>query len=115
MYYVRAKRKYKITKNWRRYSEIYKLFGGDDPTLDYSEESAYESFVYESYGIGNFKFGLFNNPDGKYNGYIVGKHWMDVTVKMWVEDIRNGPILLRKELESEYPIWWLDRVLPKWK
>jgi len=50
----------------------------------------------------------------KWNGYIVGKHWMDVTVKMWNEDIKRG-LLFKFELYQDPDLkdfhWWLDRVL----
>jgi hypothetical protein len=89
---------------------IYRYFGGEHEKTDYSEESVLEMFLWESYGLGELKIGLFNQ--GKINGYAVGKHWMDVTVKMWREDIRKGS-LVKEELYDEFPNWhwWLDRVL----
>ena len=89
---------------------IYRFFGGESERLDYSEESVQEMFLWESHGIGELKICLFN--DERVNGYMVGKHWMDVTVKLWREDIRKG-MLLRNELYDEFPQWhwWLDKVL----
>jgi hypothetical protein len=91
---------------------IYRHFGGDDEKLDYSEEAAHEMYRFETTGKGNLKMGLFTGD--RYNGYAVGKHWMDVTIKMWLQDIRDG-ILYIEELYQSYPDWhwWLDRVVKK--
>lgn len=93
-------------------SEIYKLFVSEEENLDFSEEAMFESYLYESRGIGDFKQCLFSSSPKRPNGYIVGKHWMDVTVKMWNEDIKTG-ILYVEELYGQFPNWWLDRVLPQ--
>lgn len=85
------------------------MFGGDDPKLDYSDEAAREEFEYETFGRGDLKSSLFSRD--RYNGFAVGKHWMDVTVQMWLEDIPRG-LLKREELyDGTFPEWWLDRVL----
>ena len=89
---------------------IYRYFGGEEGILDYSEEAAYEMYRFETYGEGDLRIGLFAKD--RYNGYAVGKHWMDVTVKMWLEDIPH--LLLPEELYREFPEdwhWWLNRVL----
>jgi hypothetical protein len=104
LYYVAA-----FGKNWLKFKPIYELFS--DKCFDLSEEAAYEAFLHESQGKGNHKFGIVANSK---NGYIIGKHWMDVTVKMWKEDIQNH--LLKKEKLYQDPEfkdfhWWLDRVL----
>lgn len=87
---------------------IYQYFG--DIGLDYSEKAALEMFLFESKGIGNLQLNLFNCK----NGYANGKHWMDVTVAMWLKDIEIG-ILYIKELYDEPELqsfhWWLDRIL----
>jgi len=90
---------------------IYRRFGGESQGLDYSESAASEMYRYESTGRGDLKSGVFHGaPSGKLNGYAVGKHWMDATVKMWREDLRSL-LLFRSELEQEFPAWFLDRVL----
>jgi hypothetical protein len=88
-----------MTPKWRQMADIYKRFAVDYPRADFSEEAAKEMFYYESTGAARPKSS---------NGYMLGKKWMDVTVKMWREDIRDG-LLLRRELD--YPEWFLDRVL----
>lgn len=100
------------SKNWRKMQPIYRHFGGDEENLDYSEEAAHEMYRFETYGEGNLKMGLFTGD--RYNGYAVGKHWMDATIKMWLQDIKDG-ILHIEELYQWYPDWhwWLDRVVKK--
>jgi hypothetical protein len=84
--------------------EVYRIFSKDwEHLFDYSEDSMRELNLYESHGLGECK------PN---NGFYWGKKYMDVTVKMWREDIRDG-ILLKYELyeDEKYPNWWLDKVL----
>lgn len=86
---------------------IYRLFG--DEGLDYSDEAALEMYLFESRGVGNLRLGLFNSQ----NGYANGKHWLNVTVAMWLEDIAAG-LLFKHELYVEFEKsyhWWLDKVL----
>lgn len=83
---------------------VYRLFSKDwEHICDYSEESMRELNLQESHGLGLCKCN---------NGYYIGKRYMDVTVKMWREDIRDG-ILFKSELyeDEKYPHWWLDKVL----
>jgi len=86
-------------------SEIYQRFGKQSELTgficDYSEEAAKEMFLRESQGKGTVKSD---------NGYALGKKWMDVTITLWKEDIREG-LLTRIELEDEFPLWFLDKVL----
>lgn len=95
---------------------IYRYFAGEEDYLDFSEESAIRAYLWETRGEGNFKSNLFNN-DVK-NGYVIGKHWMDVTVGMWLQDIRSG-WLKKSELYEEEELkpfhWWLDKVLKRLK
>lgn len=62
-------------------------------------------YIFESTGKGDLKQNLFDAT----NGYANGKHWMDITVKMWKEDIKAG-LLSKWELYLELPgiHWWLD-------
>jgi hypothetical protein len=87
-------------------SNIYKLFGYES-SYDYSGQSLQECFESESLGE-RIDISQTNN------GYIIGKHWMDVTVKMWRQDIQQG-ILFKFELYEYEKFkdyhWWLDRVL----
>lgn len=78
--------------------------------MDFFEESALEMFCCETYG----------GKPKDINGYYWGKHWMDVTITMWNEDLqKNPPILLLCELyeDERFPDWWLDKVLkpPEWQ
>jgi hypothetical protein len=92
---------------------IYRYFAGDHENLDFSEQSALEAYLWETRGEGNFKVGLF---EGKPNGYVVGKHWMDATVKMWLEDLNSIPKLLHPyELLCDPELvefrWWIEKVI----
>lgn len=87
-------------------AEIYKRFTPTQPCYCFSEESALEMFSYESTGTPKLNL-TDKNSEGKFNGYMVGKHWMDATIKMWREDIDNG-LLLATELD--FPEWFLIKI-----
>lgn len=89
-------------------AEIYRLFAAAD--LDFSEEAALEMYRYETCGEGQLALGVFGAEGRRTNGYAVGKHWMDVTVKMWLQDIRDF-LLFEEDLRGHFPDWWLDQVL----
>ncbi len=99
----------KISARWWKMAEVYRRFA--DPDCDFSREAAEEMFRFESEGVGSLKVSLFGDPARLPNGYAVGKHWMDATVKMWIEGLAEGTLWV-KELYDAYPHWWLDRVLP---
>ena len=86
----------KISKKWKRMSEIYKGFAVDYPWADFSEAAEIQMFSHESTGT----------PVESNNGYLLGKRTMDITVAMWKEDIRDG-YLTKTELMKEYPEWFL--------
>jgi hypothetical protein len=92
-----------------KFKPIYRYFSEEH--FDFSDEAAMEAYLWETRGIGNMKINLFDN---KINGYVVGKHWMDVVVKMWREDIKRK-LLFKHELYNDPELkdfaWWLDRVL----
>lgn len=84
-------------------SEVYEVFANDwKDCCDFSDEALIELYNYESYG----------GRVSPRNGYHVGKKWLNVTVAMWKEDIRDGN-LFKKELydDPKFPHWWLDSVL----
>lgn len=77
----------KISKKFLRMSEIYKLFCPNHLIVDFSEKSLIQQYQSESLG-GQHKFAYSTRINAEtYNGYAVGKHFMDLTVKMWKEDI----------------------------
>lgn len=105
--YVVAKRPVKLTPKWLKMSEVYRYFAQPWSHLcDFSESAAQEMFLFESRGIPYPK-------KEKLNGFALGKHWMDVTHKMWLEDLSAG-LLFKSELYADpnLPDWWLDQVLP---
>lgn len=100
----------KIGKRYKKILPIYQYFAGEHNNLDFSEQAMLDMFLWETHGKGRLKISLFNK--NVINGFAIGKHWMDVTIAMWNEDIKSG--LLRKhELYDEYPDWdwWLNKVL----
>ena len=110
----------KPTKKWLKMANMYRRFGSYDNS-DFSEEAASAMFDYESCGKGNLQFSVIKlrTEDelvnkygcGRLNGFAVGKHWMDVTIAMWKDGLQNGIITI-KELADEFPLWFLERVLP---
>ncbi len=82
--------------------QIYQIFSEEYTFCDFSDDSVVELFNHESFGT----------SVNKHNGFFVGKKIMDITVKMWREDISNC-MLFKYELYNcgRYPDWWLDNVL----
>lgn len=83
--------------------EVYEVFSSDwRHTHRFDDEALIELFNHESYGT----------PIELLNGYALGKKWLNVTLAMWLEDIRAGN-LFKYELYSDpkLPHWWLDSVL----
>ena len=96
----------KISRKWWQTAEIYKRFAKDS-YYDFSEQSALDMFLYESRGI--------PIPDrGMFNGYFHGKKWMDLTItEYWLPDLEEGVTLFPYDLYSDFPKWFLDRILPE--
>jgi len=104
----------KISKKWKRMSEIYKLFAKDLPCVSFTNKDAEEVYLWESIGRGVFKGGVFpeRRNNGTYNGYMFGKIWRDWHVTEWKSDIAKG-LLFAQELYdcNRYPKWWLDKII----
>jgi len=89
----------KIKKIWDEYNSY----------RDYSEEAMLEAFDKESYGTRH----SIRRNNGKINGYIEGKQWMDLTItEYWLPDLENRE-LFAAELYQDFPRWFLIRVLPE--
>jgi hypothetical protein len=84
---------------------IYEIFVRDFKSgLDFSEDMLYEQYLNESVG----------GECSRNNGYHYGKKYMDVTIKMWREDISLGNLFLFELYDDPtFPDWWLDRVFNK--
>lgn len=93
----------KLSKNWLKMAEMYKRFAGESCPFDFSDEAAKEAFLFESTGRGT---------PSKTNGFLYGKSVMDITVKMWKQDLVDM-ILHIQELKEDFPEWFLEKVLPK--
>lgn len=84
--------------------EVYRLFAQDwAHCQSFTDDDIVALFNHESYGL------PINNRN---NGFALGKKWLNVTLAMWLEDIRDG-ILVKRELyeDGKFPHWWLDKVL----
>lgn len=129
--YANLVRKIRITAKWRRMAEIYRSFSemrcpsyltldeipesivavwnAHNEDRDFSEDAALEAYRVETFG------GSVNivRPNGKINGFIEGKKWMDLMLtEYWLPDLAEGKTLFAWELYEEYPSWFLDKVLP---
>lgn len=86
-------------------SEVYRYFAKEwIDSADFSDQSLIDLFNAESYGT----------PCEPNNGFLLGKKWLNVTVKMWFEDIDKG-LLFRCELydDPNLPHWWLDSLFKR--
>ena len=80
-----------------------------DSYRDYSEEALLEAFERESYGK-NFSI---VRDNGKINGYIEGKQWMDLTItEYWKPDLEIRELFIGELLE-QYSKEFLTKILPK--
>ena len=111
--------KIKISNKWKKQTEIYKLFASHLSEKCFSLKHAEDMYLYESIGKGdlnNLISGIFVQTQDKesINGYALGKKWLNLTVTMWKEDIKNR-LLFKHELyeDDKYPVWWLDSILKK--
>jgi len=85
-------------------ANIYKRFAKDWPNADFGDKAACAMFEYESRGT--------PIPQTETtNGFALGKKWMDITVSMWNEDIKNKQLFVFELIKDGYPIWFLNRVL----
>ncbi len=85
-----------VSKAWLKSANLYKFFARTYDGLDFSDEAAEAMFNYESKGIGNVSYQ--QKVDGKFNGFAVGKHLMDIQMAMWREDLNNTFMLTKCEL-----------------
>lgn len=102
----------KISTKFISMSNIYKLFCDKKTTcLDFSRRSLEDQYSFESTGSPRVCYSD-KNEDGLFNGYAVGKHLMDVTIAMWLEDIESN-ILTKYDLmvDLTFPSWFLSKVI----
>ena len=106
-----TKKQHPPTKKWWKMAAIYAHFSGTGD-WDFSDEAAQAMFDYESKGTRlSDKTSL-----GKYNGFLVGKRWMDLTItEYWIPDLFEGKTLFAHDLcnDPSLPKWFLDKVLPQ--
>lgn len=90
--------------------ETQKIFDKHNTDRDFSDEAMWEAFERESTG----KKHDIIRPNGKINGYIEGKQWMDLTItEYWLPDLEEHKTLFAYELYQEFPHRFLIKVLPQ--
>lgn len=82
---------------------IYRRFARDYHSIDLSNDAEMDMYQYETFGIPLPK-------RDKPNGFELGKKWMDVTIAMWKEDIRDQQLFVFELLDDGYPDWFLKRI-----
>lgn len=95
-----------MTQKWLRMAEMYKKFCPSNINCTFTKQDAIEVFNHESNGEGNIRHGIFGNPP--FNGYLVGKHWMDITIGMWRDD--NFKNVVKDDMWVDYPLWFLRKI-----
>lgn len=85
-------------------SEIYRKFCPNESCYSFDEQMAMEMYSFESTGSPRLSL-----TSDQRNGFLVGKHWMDATIKMWREDIEIGN-LTADELLLDFPEWFLKKI-----
>ena len=99
-YYENFKEVY--SNEWSLHN-FYSIAGSE---LDFSRESLEEMFLFESKG---------QEIKNKNNGFYWGKKHMDITIKMWNDDIKQGLLFIKELYEDEtFPNWFLDKVLNRY-
>lgn len=82
---------YEVSERWKRIAQIYVYFAYSNDSMDFTPEAAKAFYGYESTGTPRVAYHE-KQPNGLYNGFAVGKHWMDVQLSMWAEDLMRGDI-----------------------
>lgn len=120
----------KVSQKFTKMSKIYEMFCPSDVQCDFTTAALHNQYLAESKG-GIHKFKYSQQFDGKYNGYSVGKHYMDLTIKMWLEDVNKRklyedfgePVVVSKTLlvpielimendttHWKWPMWFLSKI-----
>ena len=119
----------KVSKKFLKMAEVYKIFCPTDISVDFSEKALESQYLSESKG-GIYKFHYNEKNNGVFNGFSLGKHFMDLTIKMWLEDINLQNLVDNNDVsktllsifeiinvsnvknEYKYPSWFLSKIFP---
>ena len=100
-----------ISAKWKEQARRYERFARrwhPAADLDFSPEAAEAMYRYETFGEGDAP-GIFG---GKHNGYMVGKHCVNLQVAMWKEALAEG-LITKQELyadeDLEHP--WVEEIV----
>lgn len=72
------------SKKYERICPVYEYFASSFD-VDLSDEAKVRFYNYETFGTPIVKY--YEPYNGMFNGYAVGKHWMDVNMAMYKEDL----------------------------
>lgn len=93
----------RISPKYMKIADCYLYFAKDFlQNSDTSHDALTDMYSFETFGKPRIKYSQLQN-NGMFNGYAIGKHWMDVTLAMWKEDVANGH-LIKNEILSDQEI-----------
>lgn len=102
----------RISKKYLKIAEGYLYFSKSYDHIDDSDEAMRNMYSYETFGHPRIKYNELQE-NGKYNAYAIGKHWMDVTIAMWREDIINGNLIKFELLNDPDIPDFIKTIIPK--
>jgi len=82
-------------------AEIYKRFAASFKNISFDEEAACDMYLHEN--------GLPLPLRKQANGFQAGKRILNITIKMWREDIAKGLLSVQELLDDDYPEWFLKQ------
>ena len=91
------------TAEWWIQAALYRRFADEaryGAVLDFSEAAAEAMYAYETFGQGVNPYGVFTSS-GHYNGYAIGKRWLNWQRNAWREGIQDGLITKADLLADE--------------
>lgn len=110
-----------MTKRFIKMCEVYKIFADD--YCDFSQDAMKAMYEFETFGKGSISIDGFNTSGLNPNGYAVGKKFLNITVSMWMDELKpfiNGErnrthigwfnTISRIYHDKSFPKWWLDEI-----
>ncbi len=102
----------RISKKYKKIADGYLYFSKSYTNIDVSEKAMQDMHSFETFGFPRIKYNEIQE-NGKYNAYAIGKHWMDVTIAMWREDIINGNLIKFELLDDPEIPEFVKTIIPK--
>lgn len=98
---LRASKRAGISRGYMRLAAVYRRADRTNPHLDFSFDALKEAHRYESRG---------GDKPPRTNGYLAGKHWLDINVADAVRDIREGHFAKCEFYEGPTGWFWKRRL-----